>query len=216
MESEIIKEENDLRVSISRDEYPDEPYDCGQPPLIRIERRYGTSAEHVMVGERPTDNDDRIEEAAAHFAGRLKLFEKYLRAFHGATVIKQYGPNNATDYTYIVYDTPAWVKSIGYDDKIAPRADYDAAKAVQMDEYIAYLEGDVYTYDVERKVHVKSRKDIHVNGEPLRTEEREYDEWELVDSCGGFYGEEYAREAALEALDYAMTDTDPNSVPTGR
>ena len=72
-------------------------------------------------GMRPTDDDARIEEAAVHFAGSPDLFEKYLRAFHGATVIKWYGPNQVTDYTYVAYDTPAWVKAIGFDDVISPR-----------------------------------------------------------------------------------------------
>jgi hypothetical protein len=214
MESEIIKEENGLRVSLMRGEYPDEPYDDGQPPLIRIDRGYGyggRSAEHIMIGSmRPTGDDSRIEEAAARWAGEPDKFEKYVRAYHGATQVKWYGPTQSTDYTYVTYDTPAWRKAVGIAGGPVP------GRIVNMDEYIAYLEGEVYVYVVEREVHVKSKKDIHVNGEPLRTEESEYDEWEHVDSCGGFYGEEYAKEAALEALDYARTDTDPNSVPTGR
>jgi hypothetical protein len=152
-----------------------------------------------MVGERPTGDDNRIEEAAVHFIGigRPELFEKYLRAFHGATVIKQYGPNQSTDYTYIVYDTPAWVKSIGYDDKIAPRADYDAAKAVQMDEYIAYLEGEVYVYDVEKQVQWQATYPAsEVGRDHMNT-------WETVDSCGGFYGHQFAEEVAMEAFNNA-------------
>jgi hypothetical protein len=205
MDKEIIKEEGDWRVTIERDEYADEPYDCGQPPLLRIETRYRTTAEHIMVGERPTTYDDRVEEAAIRWyqSGDHHLLEKYLRAFHGATVIKWYGPNNYTDYHYVVYDTPAWSESIGFDDKCAPRANYDAKTAVQMNEYTAYLEGEVYTYDVERRV-----KKIVIYCEKDGTEIRrtETDSWEPVDSCGGFYGEEWAKEAALEAFNDARNE----------
>ena len=207
-EHEIIKQEGDLRVTLSRDEYPDEPYDDGQCPIVRIERgSYSRGgAEHVMVGGmRPTDRDDRIEEALDHFMniGHLDWFERYLRAYHGATVIKQYGPNQSTDYTYFAYDTPEWAEAIGFDDKIAPRADYDASKAVQMDEWIAYLEGDVFSYDVERRVNVHMTKKVtREDGSDVGTIERDYAEWEHVDSCGGFYGYKYARECALEALEH--------------
>ncbi len=211
-DKEIIKEEGDWRVTIKRDEYSNEPYDDGQSPLLRIDRGYGyggRSAEHVMVGGmRPTDSDARIEEAAARWAGKPDLFEKYLRAFHGATVIKWYGPNQSTDYTYVTYDTPEWSECIGYDDKCAPRADYDGAKAVNMDEYIAYLEGDVYSFTVERKISVKETREIGFAGEYLRDEEYEYDTWEHVDSCGGHYGYEWAKQAALEAFDDARESAD--------
>ncbi len=204
-ENEILKEENGWRVTLIKDEHADEPYDDGQSPLLRIEDRYSgyhASAEHIQVGSmRPTGNDERIEEAAQRWASKPELFEKYLRAFHGATTIKWYGPNNYTDHTYVTYDTSEWVKAVGFDDKVAPRSKYDGAKAVSMAEYRAYLEGDVYGYQVERRVNVASIRIISAHGQHLRTIESEYDEWEVVDSCWGFYGYTYARESALEAYD---------------
>jgi len=194
--SEILKEENNFRVKLINDEYASEPWDDGHSPLIRIERRYSESAEHVMVGSRPTGDDDRIAEAAARWShpGDHAKFEKYLRAYYAVTQVKWYGPNDATDSTYVSYDTAAWREYVG-----APE------KSVNMDEWISYLEGDVYGYRVERKVHVYQDKRIH-SGDDFRTESTEYDEWEEVDSCWGFYGHEYATEAAEEALSEALND----------
>lgn len=195
MDYEILKEENGLRVKLVQDVYAEEPYNDGQCPLLRLNRMgHYPKAEHIMTGGmRPTDDDARIEEAAVHFAGSPDLFEKYLRAFHGATVIKWYGPNQVTDYTYVAYDTPAWVKAIGFDDVISPRSDYDAARAVQMDEFIAFLEGYVYGYSVERL------ETWHAETDPEMTMET----WEDVDSCYGFYGYDHAEASALEAFETA-------------
>ena len=202
-EHEILKEEDGLKVTLTRDEYPDEPYDCGQCPIVRIDRRYSRAdVEHVMVGDRPTDRDDAIEDALERCHGDWRLFEKYLRAYHGVTKVIQYGPNQATDYTYFAYDTPEWVTSIGFDDKIAPRSKYDAEKSVNMNEWIAYLENEVYTYDIERRVDIREIKTRIKNEDPatIRTTQSEFAEWEHVDSCGGYYGYDYARQEALDAF----------------
>lgn len=201
-EYEIIKEEGDLRVTLSRDEYPDEPYDCGQCPIVRIDRRYGRAdVGHVMVGDRPTDRDDAIEDALERCHGDWRLFEKYLRAYHGVTKVIQYGPNNYTDYTYFAYDTPEWVTSIGFDDKIAPRSKYNAELSVQMNEWIAYLEGEVYTWNIERRVNVhQERTTTRMDGTLVSKVENDFADWEHVDSCGGYYGYDYARQEALAAL----------------
>lgn len=200
MDYDILKEENGLRVKLSIDEYPDEPYNDGQSPLLRLDRMgYGPpKAEHIMVGSmRPTSNDERIEEAAERWyqRGDHHMFEKYMRAFHGSTTFKWYGPNQSTDYTYVTYDTPEWAEAIGFDDVIAPRASYGGSKAVNMDEYIAYLEGEVYVYDVERQVQWQATyPPEEVGREHMNT-------WETVDSCGGYYGYEYAKEEALVAFE---------------
>jgi hypothetical protein len=59
----------------------------------------------------------------------------------------------------------------------------------ELNEWRAYVEGDVWGYVVERKVDL-SMTDCDV-----------IESWEEVDSCWGFYGEEWAEQAAVEALD---------------
>jgi len=192
----VLEERGNWRVLLRPDEYPDEPDDDSGPPIIRIDRsRYrsglSSSAEHVMTGSRPAGNDSRIEEAAERWASDLNLFEKYLRAYHGTTQTMQYGPNQVTDYTYIAYDTAEWRAYVGFKEgKLPPPG------SVNLNEWRAYLEGDVYYYTVQKQVTWK-------------TDDPDFDDetrWEDVPdySVGGFYGYQYAEESAREALTEAI------------
>lgn len=51
--SEILAETGDFRVQLVLDEWPDEPYDDGASPLLRLNYRQGWYAKHIMVGSRP-------------------------------------------------------------------------------------------------------------------------------------------------------------------
>lgn len=192
----VLETRGDYRVLLRQDPYPDEPYDDGQSPILRINRtRWAWDAAHVMVGGRPTDDDSRIEEAAARWAHDLNLLEKYLRAYHGTTVFKQYGPNQATDYTYVTYDTERWREYVWPAELGYPVPD---GAGVNMDEYQAWLEGDVYFYQVQKRV-------------TWHTDDDDYDDetrWEDVPdgTVGGFYGYEYAKQEALDALAYEMRE----------
>ena len=173
-------EDGQYRVQLIADEYPDEPYDDGQSPLMRLDSRRGWRAEHVMATGRPLDDDARIEEAAARWGSPARndwpLFEKYLRAYYGTTEVETW---YSGDYWYVTYDTARWRAHVG-----APE------HSVSMAEYRAWCEGDVWGYSVERKV-TWQRTDAP--GKTMQT-------WETEDSCFGFYGYEYARESALEAF----------------
>jgi hypothetical protein len=192
--SEIVETRGNWRVVLHIEEGPDEPYDDRQSPLLRLDTsgryRSGTvRATHVMATGRPTYADARIEEAAERFDGELSMLEKYLRAYHGTT---QFVTWSSEDYTYVSYDTPAWREYIGFDGKTAPM-DGLPEGAVNLDEYQAWCEGEVYWYVVEKRAHWTT--------EDEEIEDKERDTWEHVDSCGGYYGAEWAEEAAKEALD---------------
>jgi hypothetical protein len=195
--SETLEERDGYRVRLVLDEYGDTPYDCGQSPLLRLDRRsYGSvSAEHIQVGERPTDDDAAIENAISHWEttpadSNWHLFERYLRAYYGVTAIETY---SSADYWYVTYNSKAWRRAIGFDGQLAPEDDDDPTKP-NLDEYKAWCEGDVYYYVVEKLITWTTDDDF--NGASVTT----MDTWETVDSCGGYYGDEYAREAALEAF----------------
>jgi hypothetical protein len=192
--SEVVETRGDWRVVLHIDEEMPEPYDDGQSPLLRLDKNHYRSgranATHVMATGRPTTDDARIEEAAERWASELELFEKYLRAFRGATQIVRW---DSDDYTYITYDTPAWRKYTGFDGVIAP-LDGLPEGSINLDEYRAWCEGEVYCYVVEKRVHWTT------DDEEIKDSER--DEWEHVDSCAGYYGAEYAEQSAKEALDY--------------
>ena len=180
-------EDGRFRVKLVLDEYPAEPYDDGQSPLMRIDHH---RAEHIMATGRPTDSDDQIEGAISYWHtcpadSNWRLFEKYLRAFHGVTKIETW---HSGSYWYVTYDPAAWREHVG------------AAKgSVDMSEYRAWCEGDVWGYVVQKRV-------------TWRTDDPDYadeERWEATDdSCWGFYGSDgangkYLRETALEALRHA-------------
>lgn len=185
--SYILKEQDGLRVRLAADENADEPYDDWQSPLLRLRYNgvHGWQAEHVVVGSRPTGCDTRIEEAAARWGGELHLLGKYLRAYHGTKVVRQW---SSDDYTYITYDTEQWREYIGFPVGSELPGSYEAS--VNLDEYRAWCEGDVYGYIIEREITWVGRENIP---DIMTT-------WEEVESCWGFYGWEQAEESAAEAF----------------
>lgn len=194
--SEVLKVSDDgkFRVRLIQDDDASEPYDDGQSPLLRLEysgyrSHYPYRAEHVMATGRPTDSDERIEEAASKWGGELDKFEKYLRAYYGT---REIAVNTSTSrgYTYITYDTAEWREAMGFEpDAETPHP------LINMDGYLAWCVGDCWGYVVEKNVT------WHKDGDPDST----MTTWEDVDSCWGFYGD-YGREAALEALDDFIAD----------
>lgn len=179
-------EDGRFRVKLVADEYPDEPYDYGQSPLMRLDYgHYGWPAEHVMTGGRPTEADAYVEAAAARWGPDFDLLEKYLRAYHGATKVETW---HSGSYWYVTYDSAAWREWAG-----APEGSAD------MSEYRAWCEGDVWGWVVEKNV-------------TWHADDPDYGDmatWEHVDSCWGYYGSdgangEYLRQSAREALTYAV------------
>jgi hypothetical protein len=186
--SEILETSEDERyhVRLVLDECPPEPYDCSQSPLLRIGTRGGGHrAEHIHIGDRPTDADDQIENAIHHWAtcpadSDWTLFEKYLRAFHGVTQIETW---HSGSYWYVTYDSAAWREWCG-----AP------AGGADMSEWRAYCEGDVWGWIVEKNVtwHADDDRD-------------DMSTWEDGESCWGYYGSDgangkYLKSCAREAL----------------
>jgi hypothetical protein len=180
--SELLKEQDDLRVQIVADYDAGEPDDDSQSPLLRIDSRHDDwDTAHVDKGTmRPRDDDEKIEYAVLRWGGPSsrdwRYVEKYLRAFFGVTQIETYWSDT---YWYVSYDSEAWRDATG-----AP------AGSADMSDYKAWVEGDVWGYVIEKRV---VWQDKYGN---LADQER----WEEVDSCWGYYGHDYAEESALEAL----------------
>ena len=120
----------------------------------------------------------------------IDIFGRYLAIFHGGS-IERWSGQRWDDPTYVAYVTETMVRDAwGRTDRPVPPA--------ELDEWEAYCEGEVYFYDIERKVK-RNTTTTTLDGKYL--DESSHEEWESVDSCGGYYGEKWAREAALEALD---------------
>ncbi len=66
----------------------------------------------------------------------------------------------------------------------------------EREEIEAWAEGNVFWFEVEKSVKWKTHREcLTENREPQDYEEQE---WEHVDSCGGFYGLNYAVQYAIE------------------
>jgi hypothetical protein len=185
----FIKEEGDLRVRIEQDEYAEEPYSEGGPAIVRIENRWWTRAEPVSNG--PEDGVEIINNAIKRWGtpsdSKWPLVEKYLRAYYGTKHIETY---NSGEYWYILFDTAEWRATASKDPDwtIPDNADY-------LGEWKSWVNGEVYSYFIERKATWRRVDPVTDDQDYLDT----MTTWEIADSCGGFYGYDVAEEAALES-----------------
>lgn len=61
-----------------------------------------------------------------------------------------------------------------------------------------YFRGEVFRYTLEEKVHVHNEKKCPHCGEVL--EIHDDDDWEVIDGCSGFYGDELESNGILDEL----------------
>jgi len=195
--SEVLEERGDRRVRLVTEEGPEEPYDDGQSPLLRIDLvGYTPRAEHIQVGSlRPTDADEQIEEAARRWGGPNNRdwakFEKYLRAYHGVTQIETYWSET---YWYVTYDSTPWREAVGAN-----------AGSASLEEYKAWCEGEVYGYVIEKQVTWHAVNPV--TDDPEYAEYPDRTSWEEIPddgSCWGFYGRGYAEDQAKLAFEDAL------------
>jgi len=194
---EIIGTAGKYRAKLIRDEYPEEPYDDGASPILAYSfSPYGGRLDVEQGGTGTSYKiHPRIIEAFEHFqerADRGEAFERYLRLFHGVTEVEWYAPGMYQgEMNYVSFDPADWREKMGLTDEhlASVRAKGDEISIVNMNEWRAYCEGEVYGWAVEELVSWTGD-----NGHTRET-------WEVMDSCWGFYGEtKYPTEEALSAL----------------
>lgn len=192
--NEVLKEADGYRVVLMLDDAPEEPDDDGANPILRIDTggAYNyAKAVHVDKGHmRPRDGDERVEEFARHLfsthrnARALAILERALKYARGVTKVVTYWSDS---YWYAAYDSAAFREAVGADEG-----------GTDLTEYKAWIEGDVWGYSVEKQVRWRALERAYDGspGYPDRTS------WEPVEDeeCWGYYGHEYAEEAALEAF----------------
>lgn len=181
---EVVEERGDYRVVLYPDIDSSDPRDNdGQSPLIRF---YRDTAEHIAPTWK-SGREDNIEGAARRWGPPNRdtwhLFETYMRAFHGTTQIETYYSGN---HWYVTYDTTEWREDTG-----AP------ANSVDITEWKAYCEGEVYGYVVQKRVTWLAQDDAGAEYGTMET-------WDDVDSLWGFYGYDYAIRNARDALNYVV------------
>lgn len=67
-----------------------------------------------------------------------------------------------------------------------------------MQIYDYFLRGEVYSFTLEEKVHARNETRCPHCGEVIKVDE--YDDYEEVDSCGGFYGDTLEDNEILDEI----------------
>lgn len=207
-----------FRAVVHHDGYnglaPESSYDC---PVVRIhdgtfrggvavDEDYGDeSARHdglsMSLGEavnRVYRGSDGWSENAGvdDMRQSLEIVDRWLRTFHGGSLHEFGSTVHRGGYDYVTYDTRAMRESWGQ------TGDMLETSAPSAEEWQAYVDGDVYLVTVEQA------DDFDDDGEPIG--------WTEVEGpVGGFYGDDWAAEGALEALDSVIGYTAQNMLPLG-
>jgi hypothetical protein len=204
---DIIEERDNYRVRLQLDNDAQEPYNDGATPILRIGGDYYGRGSAVPFNKQTNGFEDawnRLFECARNNAHHREIFERFLKIFHGTVKVQFYNEGASNEYGYVAFDTAAWREEMGLTDEQGLLAQ-SLLKEDYLDELRSWLEGDTWGYVVERKVRAITQREDYATGTAL--DPVEFDEWEEVEdgSCWGFYGREWAEQAAKEALEAEIT-----------
>jgi len=134
----------------------------------------------------PDDFSDAIKAAWDHYRD-MKLVERYLRIFEA---VRGFDYFDTRDGKYINCVTDYDLRMWGWEE-----GDTRDPAEHNLDEWRHYYEGDVYFVAVEKCMS------WHTDDEDA--DPSDYEDWQAIGDTqvGGYYGEKWAREAAIEALD---------------
>lgn len=183
---------------------PEFEYGC---PVYRLKRGYygyGSEVESTGYGSESdrvsgVDIQEAFSRLSEHDGYVGETVNRWLYIFHGGSckVISSstyYGDN------YLVYDTRAMRESWGQ------TGEQLETSAPEADEWQAYIDGEVYGIRVERATFGMDLAGL--DQPPVVV----WDEIEDTD-CWGYYGEEWAKQAAVEALDDAIARVAAEMLP---
>lgn len=187
-DEDVVEERDGYRVRLEYDDSPEKPYDDGAVPILtydqgRVEAFNSQAEDYVSAVSEVLDRHD------------WDTLERFVKIFYGAVKMDRWYSDGFRGY-YIAFDTAEWREKVGAPEDRLKDEDY-------LSETRAWAEGDVYGYIVEKNLHYTKT----YAEDPSYSEEG--DEWvEVSDgSCWGFYGREYAEQAAREALDSTIERT---------
>lgn len=134
------------------------------------------------------EEDFGLAYAWEHF-GDMDRVERYARMFRGAVGFDYFDTRDGKFVNVITMaDLQAWgFASVGQYREQTGNADPSHGC---LDEWRAYVEGDVYFFAIEKRV----------TWTPDDPDFETREGWETVESIGGFYGYKYAEETAREEL----------------
>jgi hypothetical protein len=176
------------RVRLERDEWAEAPDYDAQCPVVFLPYLRRNSYALVTVGKEYLPDEDRIHDALGRFGWEGAL--RWLSCFYGPVVKTHDGSNR--DGVYVEVATTAWCESMG----VANNEDFiRLLKEEKASDFEHYLDGDVFILVPERlETWVRLKDDGSLSGEDEQRWEDDPDQH----SVGGFYGKDWAVEAAEE------------------
>lgn len=202
-ETDILETAGDLRVSLERETYAEEPDEEGQGFVFRLGERRSDRVELVHHDyEEKADGDamaDALRSALDHYSSRgidWDMVERYLRAWHDVVSFDR-DELDRSGPTYVFVATRSQARTWGLDPESEDKSYSDGesqadivrgSAAGTLATWRQWAEGDVWSYTIERR-HVWT----DAEGEQLET-------WDVVDSLSGMYGRDYAEGEARAAL----------------
>ena len=198
--SEVVEEQGKFRAVIEVDETPSEPDWDGQAAVMSLEAN-----QYQHNAEAKNSSAEDFVEALDRFIERhdsrkaVKLFERWLRAFHGTRSFSiKWANYRDTDYTYLSFDTAKlreeWGLVDGWDEGKDAQEVENTLSKTDLYAWYAWATGDVWGIRVERSTgYVKTWEDGTVE---------DGREWITVEDTEvwGYYGRDDAEEQARETL----------------
>lgn len=200
------------RAVLTHDDYAHEPdYECGCPVIEQPDRwgaswdlRIGQdSARHDGLEHDITDYLERATERTGSRSDAIDLVDRWLRTFHGGSMVEVASTVHQGGPYYVTYDTRAMREHWGQTGETLETSDPSSP------DWQAYIDGEVYLVSIEQATF-----DLDDDGTVLDTI------WDVADHpdagpVGGHYGEDWAEEAAAEMLGYVVDDTAADMLPLG-
>jgi hypothetical protein len=176
----------DWRVRIVVDYDAELPYDESAAHVVSLDgNQYdapaGADADSVRRAWSYYQTD---ASGIGHWRDEYALTERYLRIWHGASHFEYV---SSCDGSWIVFDSAERREAWGCDPEHVPSNVNGTAS-----EWRACVESDVYGIVVER---FRTGHTVWNDGT-----EDDPEEWAVIESVWGFYGAEYAQQAARELL----------------
>ena len=203
------------RVRLVREDYAERPDYDAQMPIIYVEYRHGA---RPVAGKDYLPSEGNINSAWRYFD--REDFERWLTAFVGPH--SQFSAYDDRDGYYYRVATPEWRDAMGLTDEYMTGAGLTMATLLEgPDDYEHWVNGETYGCIPEKLVGyvpvIDSGSDEIADDVDWSAIDYRWEGDDEVGSCWGFYGRDYAIEAALnefynQAEEFIVVDEDGNEV----
>lgn len=183
--------DENLRITVTHDQYPSQPYHDGGFPIWRMEpsRNYSGydfhQEEDITSYVTPARLDDALSEATREHDMDDPWLLRYLRIFWGVTFMESW---HSGSYWYFTCDPADWRDKVGITDEDTQREDYTKHAWT---EWQAWCEGEVYMVTEEQRVQREIKTHTIYPDGTTDDDFTTTEEWEETEngSVGGFYGD---------------------------